>query len=329
MSPSEEIDELHRGDERVRVRRARWSWTEDGPPLVAEYTAPAGRPVRGTVLLVHGLAQNRFTWRVSRRSLPAALAARGLASLNLELRGHGLSRELGPAHARCWEDYVEDAARVARSVPGPLFAMGHSLGAAVCLALSAEVPLQGVVHLAGVYGFATTNPTLRAMARVSLRLEPVLRGVGPRLSTQWAGELIARLYSLTDFAGYGLPLAGWTPGSIERDVLAERLENGFDWTSLEVWLELCGLAAGRPFPGAATLEQSSTPLLVMSGRDDVLASPEDAAGALVRPAHADTTHIVFDRFEHGHRFGHLDIVIGRHAPDVIWPVALDWMEKRL
>ena len=158
-----------------RIRRERWEWRgHTDSALVGEYTAPAEGPVRGTVVLVHGLAQNRFTWRVSARSLPAALAGHGIASVNLELRGHGLSRGAGSGNAHGFKEYVQDIVRVVQSLDGPVVLMGHSLGAAACIGACTEVPVRGVVHLAGVYAFATTNPVLRGIARLSQRVRPLL-----------------------------------------------------------------------------------------------------------------------------------------------------------
>ena len=315
----------------VTVRRARWTWprSEAGPSLVAEYVGPAEGPTRGTVVLVHGLAQNRYTWRVQARSIPAALAEHGFASVNLELRGHGLSRQAGAGNARSFSEYVDDVARVAASIDGPVVLMGHSLGAAACVGAATQVPVAGVIHIAGVYAFATYNPTLRAIARVSERLRPVFTQASVRVSTGWAGDLIGRLYSLTEVAGYGLPLAGWVPGSLERPVLEERLREGFDWTSLEVWLELCSWARGGPFPYDAAFRQIDVPVLVLSGDADPLARPVDAAPLIDAAKSDDVTHIVLEPFEYQCHWGHVDILLGRRAPAVVWPLVTSWLKERL
>lgn len=314
----------------VRVRTEEWSWprTEASPPLAAVYTAPVSGPVRATVVLVHGLAQNRYTWQVSQRSLPVFFAEQGLATLNLELRGHGRSRELGAANATAFSEYVADIQRVAESLPEPPFVMGHSLGAAAVIGASTVTPLAGVVHLAGVYAFASTNRFLRGLARLSVKAEPVLRHGRVRVSTGWAGDVLGRLYSLTDIAGFGLPLAGWVPGSMERDVLEERLSSGFDWTSLEVWLELCRWARGTEFPYAQAFRETDVPLLVMSGDADPLARPVDAQPCFDDAATDDKTVVVLEPFEYQAHWGHVDIILGDKASAVVWPLLSRWFLER-
>jgi polyhydroxyalkanoate synthase len=314
----------------VRVHTEEWSWpkTKTLPPLAAIYTAPASGPVRATVVLVHGLAQNRHTWQVSQRSLPAFFAEPGLATLNLELRGHGRSRALGAGNAAAFCEYVQDIERVAQSLSTPPFVIGHSLGAAAAIGAATVTPLAGVIHLAGVYGFATANPVLRGMARVSVKAESVLRHARVRVSTGWAGDVLGRLYSLTDIAGYGLPLAGWVPGSIQRTVLEERLRTGFDWTSLEVWLELCSWARGVEFPYAEAFRETNVPLFVLSGDADPLARPMDARPCFDDAATDDKTLVVLEPFEYETHWGHLDIILGDKAPSVVWPLLTNWLLER-
>src|SRR5690606_11688818 len=134
----------------------------------------------------------------------------------------------------------------------------------------------GLVSVAGVFTFARHNATLRALARVSLGLERVLTVPSIRMSTGWAGGLLSELYRLTDVAGYGLPLAGWAPGSLERHILEERLTKGFDWTSVEVWLQMCRWAQGEPFAWAEAFSRTDVPLLVLAGNADPLLPPAEA-----------------------------------------------------
>jgi polyhydroxyalkanoate synthase len=285
-------------------------------------------PRRGVVLLVHGLAQNRFTWRVSGRSFTAFLAEAGYEVLNVELRGHGRSRAAGAGNAREFAEYVEDVVRIVNGLDEPPFAIGHSLGAGVLAAAATEVELRGLVHLAGVYAFAQHNRTLRGLARVSLGLEDLLTLAPVRASTGWAGELIGAAYRLTDLAGYLLPLAGWVPGSIERELLEERLARGFDWTSIEVWLQMSRWARGAPFAYAEAFEQLDLPLLVIAGDHDALLPPADARICFEASGAADKQFFEANLFDHGAHFGHIDLILGRDAPRVVWDVILSWMQAR-
>ncbi|MCA9567998.1 MAG: alpha/beta fold hydrolase [Myxococcales bacterium] len=320
------MDEVVHAGRTVRLVRDHLLLDDDGPPLSVERSRPAGGPTRPAVLLVHGFAQNRYTWRISGRSFVGALVEQGHEVLNLELRGHGLSRQAGSGNATSFEDYIEDVVRVVRRTEGPVFAIGHSLGGGAIVGASSRVELAGIVPMAGLFTFATHNRLVRALGRASLAARPLLGSV--RMSTGWAGELIARLYSVTDILGYGFPLAGWTPGSLERDLLEERLALGFDWTSVDVWLEMSAWANGAPVPGMAAFGGVDTPLLVVAGDHDPLVHPDDARACFEASGATDRTFVLFDRFHHDVHWGHVDLLLGRHAPEHVWPVVLDWLRER-
>lgn len=324
------LEEVVDGDARMAVVRQLLELPscDAGPPLAVERTAPAGGATRPPVLLIHGLAQNRYSWRLSGRSFPAFLASRGFDVLNLELRGHGLSRAYGSGNAAAFHEYVADAARVVDALGTAPFVVGHSLGGAVAVGLATERRLRGVVHLAGVYTFATRNRTLRALCRLTLAWEPVLRLAPLRVQTRWTGDLVARLYAVTDVMGYGAPIAGWVPDSIERDLLEERLVEGFDWTSVEVWLEMSRWATGDRLPYHDAWGGTDVPLLVACGDADPLVTEHDARRCLEAAGSTDKELVVFDAFEHGAHWGHVDLILGRRAPEVVWPKLAGWMSRR-
>jgi polyhydroxyalkanoate synthase len=325
----EAIDErIHRDHVVPLVRQQlKLEAAQGAPPLAIErLIGPAG-PTRAPVVLVHGFAQNRFSWRVSQRSFAGRLAQEGYDVLNLELRGHGNSRAYGAGNATAFEQYVDDLCRVVRACERPPFVIGHSLGGAACVAASTIEPLAGIVHLAGVFSFARRNPTMRALARWSLATRPLwLADV--RISTGLFGRVVARAYGLADVAGFGFPLAGWAPGSVERELLEERLRLGFDWTSTEVWLQMCRWALGERFAWADAFARSNVPLLVIAGDADPLLHPDDARVCYDASGSSDRTFIEFEPFEHGSHWGHLDLILGKRAPEVVWPRMIGWMNER-
>lgn len=84
-----------------------------------------GRPEHGrpSLLFVHGYWQAAWTWD---EHVMGALAERGHHCLALSLRGHGGSE--GRIRGTWIQDYVEDVATVARSLPVPPVVVGHSMG---------------------------------------------------------------------------------------------------------------------------------------------------------------------------------------------------------
>ena len=86
----------------VRIQQLYVPQIEDYPALAIERTTLAKGAVGPCVILVHGFAQNRYSWTLSERSLSTYFAAAGFEVLNLELRGHGNSRVYGSKSPRAF-----------------------------------------------------------------------------------------------------------------------------------------------------------------------------------------------------------------------------------
>jgi pimeloyl-ACP methyl ester carboxylesterase len=299
-------------------------------PLVLTRTALRGGARLPPVLLVHGFAQNRYTWHTSIRSLSAALAAAGFEAWNLELRGHGLSRGEGQEGATVFADYIADLHAAIDALPDRPFLIGHSLGGAAAYAAAALRPgrVRGVIGLAAVYGFGNGNPLIRFACRVSQRAAsaPALSRV--QVKSRLLGQIIGRALDLTDIAGYTLPLSGWWPGSVEPALLQERLEEGFDWTSVKVWQEMARWGAQGAFDHDREWRAAEVPVLVVLGDKDHLLPVEDGRLAFDRARGPDKELLLLDPWTTGHHWGHLDIVLGKAAPAEVWPRLIAWMEAR-
>lgn len=286
-------------------------------------------PPAQKIVLVHGFAQNRYTWHSTGRSPSAWFANEGFDVWNLELRGHGLSR--GGGSADRFADYVDDAAAVSDAL-GPAFWIGHSLGGAVGYAAATQSSMAGMIGIGGLYSFAQANRTLKALCQLSTAL-----GVGGGASMlgalnirmRLAGKLIGRLYSVSDIAGYAFPISGWAPGSVEPELLAERLERGFDWTSLSVWMEMARWGAGSNFDYDAQWRTLDLPLLVIAGDLDHLMLPDDARVAYDRSGSTDKTFLLLDDYKTGHHWGHLDMISGRYARRWVWEPIAAWIRARI
>jgi pimeloyl-ACP methyl ester carboxylesterase len=258
--------------------------------------------------------------------MSAWLAAQGLDVYVLELRGHGNSRVSGAPER--FADYVDDAAELAAAIGAPAFWVGHSLGGAVAYALATVVPVRGVVGIGAVYRFAQHNRVVNWITRVSHLAR--VRGVFGALSvrTRAAGQLLGRLYGISDVAGYAFPVSGWAPGSLEPELLAERLERGFDWTSLHVWLDMSRWAHGGGFDYAEAWSRTDVPLFVITGDLDHLMPPEDARAAFSESASHDRTLLDLEPWNTGAHWGHLDLISGRSAPEHVWAPLRAWIAER-
>jgi polyhydroxyalkanoate synthase subunit PhaC len=311
-------------------------WVERARPPSSNSEAPLAvwrmyqdEGARGVpVILVHGFAQNRFSWHLSRRSFQGYLASRGFDVWNLELRGHGRSRELGSASAATFSEYVDDLCSVIACCEEPPFAIAHSMGAPVILGASVEMKLRGLVPIGGIYGFASKERLLRACTRLTVRLDPLLSAVPLSMNTKMFAPILTRNLAVADLWGFGLPIAGWSPGSVEFDLLNERIRQGFDWTSVAVWSQMSRWANGERLSFDKAFRESDTPLLVVLGDHDALLGVEDGMKCYEASGASDREAIVFNAYEHGRHWGHLDLILGRSAPQVTWPYIAAWLEAR-
>lgn len=320
----------------------------DGPGgpvvLVRKRLADGHGAAPPVVLLVHGYAQNRYSWHVSRRSFVNHLAAAGFDVFNVELRGVGRSRLLGGAPARglaCHvaEDLPAAVARV-QALTGErrLFLAGHSVGAFVAAAFAGRSPaaVRGVVSLAGVHDFARRNRLLRLAGRALLLLSQDDGAAPARVPTHLAGRalFLARAAFDAPPAAF-LPLQAWAPGSMAPAVLAEAVRRSFEPASRGVTRDLARLACGERLvdgagvPLLAPFEaQRHVPLLVVAGREDVLVSPADARAAFERSAARDRTFFCPRRAAGEPGWGHMDLLLGDRAPERVWRVVSDWLAAR-
>lgn len=300
-------------------------------------------PRRGAVLLVHGFAQNRYSWHLSTRSFVNYLADRGLDVYNLELTGHGRSREYGTSPARSFDEYVDDTASVVEAAVSwaavdRLFLVGHSLGGAVCYATATRVPehIAGLVSVAGIYSFGS-NPVTRGLAKFLEALqpiEPIVRKLGAGIRSRFVGRVIVDRLEAADKISELFPMAGWVPGSTEPHVLQERLIRGFDWTGLNILLTMMRWATDGSFEGegghnyADAFAELDVPLLVIAGDRDRLLPPADARPAYDLSASTDKTYKLFSPVHEEVHWGHLDIVLGEKAPTYVWPYVSRWLLDR-
>ncbi len=327
------VDQVVDGGRTQAVRKRRY--VIDGPvPLAAVRKSLPEGPSRPPVVLVHGFAQNRYSWHTSRRSLSAWLAGQGWDVWNLELRGHGLSRGLAEgAHrglgAEVFADYVEDVARVVELLGPSTFLVGHSLGGAASYAAATRVEVGGVVGVGALFGFGRHSPVLRVLSRVTRLLDPFIRASNLTVRTRAAGQILGRLYQASDLAGYALPISGWWPGSVERELLEERLVRGFDWTSVTVWLEMARWCAEGRFDYEEAWGRTNVPVAVVVGDRDHLMPLGDARLAYDLAGSTDRVLKVFEPYDHEVHWGHLDLLLGQKAPHHTWPWIDAWMAERI
>lgn len=302
---------------------------------------------RGAVVLVHGFGQNRYTWHLSSRSFANYLASRGFDVFNLELRGHGRSRTAGSRHPRRFEQYVERDAvaglNAALEVSGHAraFVMGHSLGGGVAFALAGHAPdkVAGIVSLAGVFLFGTGQPIFKHASALYRRFarfaDPVLL-LAPFVPVDLAGRLLIAGRRVVDHPRFALsPLQVWYPGTMEPEVLHERMTKAMDRTGAAVLRQMIEWAATGAFVGmhsgrdyATAFTNTEVPLLVVAADQDKLCPPIDCKSGYDASRSRDKSYVEFGPSQGGGSWGHVDVICGERAPHHVWPVIADWMDQR-
>lgn len=293
------------------------------------------------ILLVHGFGQNRYTFHTSRRSFVNYLASAGFDVFNLDLRGRGRSRRYGGAldETTIIDDYIrEDVPAAIRCVlrltgAAQLFLVGHSMGGLISYSVAGSTmrdEVAGVVSIGAPYRFGEGSAFLR------LVFAPLFYGArltgafdaNPPIPLRFFGEVWRRNRWFSDNRFMPMPLRPWAPGSMEPEVLEENLKSAYEHTRMAIALGIIGPGredALKSHDGLTdyglAFELTDKPLLVIAGTKDSLAPPRSVKPAYDRSRSSDKSYREFP-------LGHIDMVLGRDAPFMVWPAIRTWLEAR-
>ena len=307
-------------------------------PLRRNSAIETAAPCRGAVLLIHGFGQNRYTWHTSRRSFSNFLAAVGFDVFNLDLRGRGRSRRFGALNDTIMDDYIrEDVPAAIRTVlrisgKSQLFLVGHSMGGIISYAVagsSMREEVAGVVTFGSPYRFGLGSRFLAIAGPLlyGARLTGIFDG-NPPIPIRLIGRHMVKRSWLWDNPLVPIPMRPWHPKSMEPEILAENLAAAFEHTRIAIALGLVGLGSESALKShdgltdyGLAFELADKPLLVIAGSRDALAPP-----ASVRPVYESSrsTDKTFREFP----LGHIDLVLGRSAPNLVWPLVRTWLTAR-
>jgi pimeloyl-ACP methyl ester carboxylesterase len=297
--------------------------TRDGWSLAVGRRRPRAPPRRPPVLLVHGIAMNRqaFDFGVERYSVAAYLAASGFDCFALDLRGHGGSRT-GPTSRWTIDTYLHedlpaalDAIRDATG-EGSVLYVGHSQGAILGMAACAIYPerIRALAALAAPVHF-DAQPRLRAL------VEMRHLGLGRHL------RLLAR--TVAPFSGY------WHPApfdlsinmrNVERPVYRRLLANAIEDLQPGVLEQFVACIRDDTFRSCdgkvdyrALFPRCTQPALFVSAEKDGLAPPAAVEAAFRRWGGPKRY------WSCGRDYGHGDVLLGRNAPEVVFPIIRDFL----
>ncbi len=321
--------------------------TEDGMNLIMTQKSPLKKKSLAPVIMVHGLGQNRYSWTLTKRSMENYFVSQGFETFNVELRGHGLSRANGCEVPTSFETYlfydIPAVMKAVREITGgrKAFYYGHSLGGAIsyCVGARYQYALAGIVSIAGPFNMARGNISMKLLARFGVLMDKVVpfRLLHPEtFYIDFIGFFAKFGLFLLDNRFNMIPVQVWYPRSIERDILTERIEKGFDRTSFNVmWLLVEWASSGKFCSSDGTVDfqeniaDLKVPIFFAVGDRDDAVPEESVREAYDKVGSADKTFRVFGGESPELHWGHCDLICGREAPRVVWPELLDWMMKRL
>jgi pimeloyl-ACP methyl ester carboxylesterase len=302
--------------------------TRDGWELALGRCRPAAPARLPPVLLVHGIAMNRqaFEFGLERYALARSLAAAGFDCFSLDHRGHGASRRLpGSGASRRWnldtylrEDLPAALDRIREETGASrVLYVGHSQGAVMGLAACHLYPdrIAAIVALAGPAHFDVQE---RLKRLVAFRFTPL----GGRFT-----RLLARM--IAPFTGYWHPRAAQAAiqlRNVEPRVYRRLMANAIENLQPGVLAQFAAWIredSFRSMDGAvdyrAALETNRQPALFVAAEKDGLAPPSVVQAAYRRWGGPKALVLV----EQG--FGHTDLLLGRTAPEVVYPVVRDFL----
>lgn len=314
---------------------------------LALYRYPTPRGSHGTpVLLCHGMSSNR--WNMDgpgRLSLARYLARKGYDTWVVELRGAGRSTRPtwwnGKHYDWRFEDYVyHDAPAALRVVLRETGAerihwVGHSMGGMIAYAL-----LMGPVHNKIASAVTLASPTMSEVGhpvldfglpyRSLLRFAPARVPVG--LAARLGAPLAPLLYWILQ-----RPIGelGFYPGSLDAaamrvlmltaidDLPASLLREFARWYDTKAMSDRYAM-----FDFTEHLERITAPVLIISGSRDELTPARDLEYVYEHVGSRDKAYRVIGKAQgFAHDYSHADLVLGKHAPDDVYPLIFEWLEQ--
>lgn len=293
---------------------------------------------KAAVILIHGFAQNRYTWHTTKRSFSAYLAAEGFDVFTAELRGHGRSRHFTEMRPRMLDEHIREdipsfvREAIALSGHDKVFLVGHSMGGLLSYAAAGTVvreKVKGVISIGSPYRFGAGNTALVWLGKLVEGIHFTgLLDSNPLLPTKYAGPALKATHSLFDLPVFPKIARGWRPGQLEHDLLHEYLAHSFEATSVKVTIDLVtggdretvGASVGRLDYGVA-FRAMDLPLLVIAGTEDALAPPPAVKRGYDESGSKDKMFRVYP-------LGHIDLILGKEAPTTVWPLIRDWLARR-
>jgi pimeloyl-ACP methyl ester carboxylesterase len=230
-------------------------------------------------------------------------------------------------------DVPATIAHVARASGRRVAWVGHSLGGMVLYAYLGCHP-EGAAMVAA--GITVASPVVFPAAGATLVtwLGQLLLHI-PLSDTVHQRWVIGALWYLVGQTG--ALAVGMNPANVDRQAVGRALHRSFSNVSRLKLQQLARWAIEGEFASVdraidyrEALGGVRTPLLVVAGSADQLATPETVRRALLHLPADTASYLEFGR-AHGHSvdYGHVDLILGRAAPGEVFPALTRWLAEHV
>lgn len=249
---------------------------------------------RGEILIAHGFGEHSGRYG----ALTDHLVNHNYCVTAYDHRGHGLSDGL-PGHVESFGEYDEDIAKIissvrSRSQAKSLFLIGHSMGGLIALRYAARKSgtLTGAIVSAPLIEVAVPVPAHKLMiARVSARMAPRMR---------LDNEI--------------------NPANLSRDPEVGRAYAADPLVNRKVSGKWFAEATRAMKEVAEWASQITTPVLVMHGTEDKLASVDATKRLFERIGSSDKELVIYPGFYHE--------LFNEPEKQEVFDRVTDWLDKR-
>lgn len=323
--------------------------TEDGWALALHRFSPVIKTRRMPILMVHGIAANRLHFDLDERySLARAARARGFEVFVLELRGAGATLPADPqakppsewGFADFAERDVPTAIATVLELTGAqaLHAIGHSMGGMLLLSVATRAAreLQSLTTI----GTPLVGALFQNLGTHEKRLVQLAAHLIPAANLTPASSRRFFLRRLLDVAGRVMPLSSRLADNLllnvsncEPQVMLRLTREGIHDVPVRLVQELARAIVGEgapvgPYAYEHDLNRIRAPTLLLAGQADRIV-PVPTVRALCN--RLETPDVRFrtlgQHFGDRADYGHADLLVGRHAPDEVYPIVLDFIEE--
>lgn len=315
--------------------------TADGWQLALHLWPAIGQRRPHPVLMVHGLAANRLNLDLDEElSIARAAQRHGFDVYLLDLRGAGLSRPPGGKDRNTFQwsfgEYaIYDIPSAVRTVlkhsqATQLHGFGHSMGGMLLYAFGVSQPPE-------LRSIVTVGAPLVAELRLAKRERRLLDFVTRFNARRSSRVPLRRIFStggrFIRFTGRLVDGSLLNASNIDQQLMARLAQESIDDVPhrlLDDFYKGMGrddLSEG-PFSFESELARIDVPVFAVGGSVDRIAPPAAVRAAVRRLRSHDVRYREMGRL-HGDRadYGHIDLLVGHHAPSEIYPPIIDFWEE--